>query len=166
MEAHMRIALLWTAIVVGLVCVTGQAWADGSCSYGDAEYLNGSAVCRDGTQYRCEDGAWRWLNVFCAGQTGPSKQLCAYEGQYYAAGIVNCQSSGPEAGTQQRCEDGEWKNLRLPCAIRNGAVEMPRSARGCPYEGAEFQPQAVMCKDRAALLCDGGRWIDLGTACP
>jgi hypothetical protein len=157
----MRTSLSLVVFMAGLVCAAGYAFADGSCTDGDVQYLNGSRACLSGTPHECQDGEWKALRGRCALQPITSQRQCPYEGQYYASGIIGCQS-----GTQQRCEDGEWVDLRLPCVAPNGAVEAPLVARNCRYSGADFQPQAMMCKGGKTFVCQRGQWTDLMAPCP
>jgi hypothetical protein len=167
-RAILRLTLLsLAALGVMLGCGAGLAFADGSCDYQDASYLNGSDVCQAGTRYRCDNEVWQRMDAPCALQSALAQDSCRYEGQFYASGRVNCQS-----GTQQRCDNGRWQSLGTPCdgaALvvypEGGFVSLPVSVRTCRYRDAQFQAQSVMCKDGVTFICEGGAWTSLRTPC-
>ena len=85
------------------------------CKYKDATYSHGSTTCQSGTQYRCDDGAWRNLDVACRSgdieaRMAPDGRTCMYNGA-----TVGTQSTICKEGTTFRCEDGEWRNLGAAC---------------------------------------------------
>lgn len=74
----------------------------------------GAASCQNGTQYRCEDGAWRSLGTACPGdvaiQVIPGAKTCMYEEATVASNSTICKS-----GTTFLCSDGAWTNLGTQC---------------------------------------------------
>src|SRR5690348_8566709 len=61
------------------------------CSYNNNQYADGSAVCRSGRQYRCNDGNWKDLKNDCT-QNAAADRNCAFDGRSYASGKTSCQS--------------------------------------------------------------------------
>jgi hypothetical protein len=64
------IAMIGLLGLVSAATAFGQELDDGSCFYNNENYPNGTELCRDGTQVRCEEGAWSDIG-FCDGNTTP-----------------------------------------------------------------------------------------------
>ena len=150
------------ALVVALLCNAGLAVADGNCIYQDREYLTGSDVCQMGVRYRCDHGAWQGQSEPCALHSALAQARCEFEGQVYASGRVTCRADIRE---QQRCDGGEWRAIGTPCVASDGLVALSTQARTCPYGGAQFQSQSIMCKGGDTFVCEAGRWNSLRTRC-
>ena len=78
-------------------------------------YATGAASCQNGTQYRCEDGAWNTLNTTCPVADSPVRSVpdtrtCMYEGATVASNSTIC-----KGGTTFLCSAGEWTNLGTLC---------------------------------------------------
>ena len=84
--------------------------SDARCSYQNARYADGAAICRSGRQYRCDDGRWRDLGNNCT-QNASAAESCSFDGRSFASGKASCQS-----GTRFRCDDGAWTNLGRACS--------------------------------------------------
>jgi len=160
----MRTLIIAFGLALAFVAVV--AYADGSCSYQSADYLNGSDVCQAGIRYRCENGLWNRLDVTCALQSVLAETGCEYQGQAYASGRVNCQD-----GTLHRCDGGRWRSLGTPCGetpvIVYGSGFLPVSLDGqpCRYERGRFDAQTTMCTGGRTLICEDGEWTDIGAPC-
>jgi hypothetical protein len=91
-------------------------FGEAGCRYNDSTYSHGSTACQSGTQYRCDDGAWRSLAVACTGgsdgaaRMAPDERTCMYNGATVATQSTICKS-----GITFLCEDGEWRNLGSAC---------------------------------------------------
>jgi hypothetical protein len=162
-----RAGFVFVALGVALACSAGLAFADGSCDYQGTSHLNGSDVCQAGDRFRCDNGTWLQMSGPCALQSELAQESCQYGGQLYASGRVNCQS-----GTQQRCDNGRWQSLGTPCDGAGvlvhpvgGYASLPVTVRTCLYRDAQFQAQAIMCKDGMTFICEGGAWTNLQTPC-
>ena len=95
--------------------VFSSAIGQDGCKYKGATYSHGSTACQSGTQYRCDDGEWRDLEVACRsgdieGRMAPDGRSCMYSGVTVATQSTICKE-----GTSFRCEDGEWRNLGTAC---------------------------------------------------
>lgn len=78
-------------------------------------YAAGATSCQNGTQFRCEDGAWRSLGVTCplgdvAQRAVPSGRTCMYEDATVSSASTIC-----KGGTTFPCDDGARTNLGTPC---------------------------------------------------
>jgi len=78
------------------------------CSYDNARYAEGSAICRSGRQVRCNAGRWKDLGENCG--KADSTASCTFNGNTYASGKASCQS-----GKRYRCQDGAWSNTGNSC---------------------------------------------------
>ncbi len=87
----------------------------GNCEFAGISFASGSATCRAGRQYRCENGSWRGLDLPCSVGDAPITVLprgenCSYEGTTVASGSAVCRS-----GTTVLCNNGQWTNLGTAC---------------------------------------------------
>jgi len=126
------------------------------CSYNDSQYADGSAICRSGRQYRCNDGRWKDLKSDCA-QNAAAAASCVFDGRSYASGKSSCQS-----GTNYRCENGAWTNRGGTCG-GGAAVQQPE--RSCRYNNVTVASQSTVCRAGKISRCENGRWHRLDTAC-
>lgn len=83
---------------------------DPTCTYGAQGYSMGATVCQSGTQFRCENGAWRNLGVPCGVAPPAADRTCMYAGATVASGSSICRD-----GISYRCSDGAWINLQTAC---------------------------------------------------
>lgn len=77
---------------------------------------------------------------------------CAYDGQSYADGLLQCQS-----GVRYRCENGVWRSIGGSCATI--------SDQPCVRDGASYSDGSTRCDRGSQLVCSDGVWRNLGTAC-
>ena len=138
----------------------GSLFGDESCKYKDTTYSHASAVCRAGTQYRCDDGQWKGWGTACAENLPVAGKGCDLSGNSYSAGSASCQS-----GTQYRCDDGVWKNLVVACKSGDIEARMAPDARPCMNSGATVATQSTICKSGTTFRCEDSEWRNLGTAC-
>ena len=88
------------------------------CDYQGTPFSSGAASCQAGTQFRCDDGTWRSLNIACRADTaadapaaGGLPRTCMNgDGSTVASGSTICRS-----GTTFVCANGEWESLNTPC---------------------------------------------------
>jgi hypothetical protein len=86
-----------------------------SCEAGGITYSTGAASCQAGTQFRCEDGAWRTLGMPCSVGDSPirivpSGRTCMFNDATVATNSTLCRN-----GLTYLCNDGEWTNLGTLC---------------------------------------------------
>lgn len=138
----------------------GSLFGDDGCQYKETRYSHGSAVCRSGSQYRCDDGQWKESGIACTENPLVAAKSCALNGNSYSPGSANCDS-----GTEYRCDNGVWRSLAVAC--RSGDIEarMAPDGRPCMYNGATVATQSTLCKSGITLRCEDGSWHNLGTAC-
>jgi hypothetical protein len=144
----------------------GAQVATGGCSYNGRAYGGGMMLCQTGTQYRCENGAWRSLGTTCrvAGDapTGPAifgtNLACAYNGTSYSDGAARC-----ENGVRFICDDGRWQYVNGGCGDDVSIVTSPTD--GCSLGGATLAHGSSICRSGVTFRCTGGSWVNVGTAC-
>jgi|RhiMetdeSRZDD1v2_1073273.scaffolds.fasta_scaffold454124_2 hypothetical protein len=137
------------------------AIASEHCFYKSTMYSDGAASCQSGTQYRCDDGAWRSLAVPCK-DTGPvtMSRPCDFDGVSYSTGSASCQS-----GTQYRCEDGRWASIGVSCPVGDSPIRAVPSGRTCMFDGATVATNSTICRAGSTFLCSDGEWMNIGTRC-
>jgi len=88
-----------------------------SCSFLDQAYPSGAAICRSGTQYRCDDSEWRSLGTAC--EVSNARDLnapnraprdCNVGDATLSSGSGICRD-----GSTMRCNDGAWIDTRVAC---------------------------------------------------
>ena len=85
-----------------------------ACPYNGQGYSDGALLCRSGTQYRCEAGAWRSLGFACPSNDTTASgwaRTCLVGDATVANGSRICRN-----GTTFRCADGEWVNIGTACS--------------------------------------------------
>lgn len=125
------------------------------CSYGGQNYSEGSAVCQAGSQYRCEQGAWRNLGTACGGTAGAP---CESDGLDYADGSSRCVRN-----VSFLCENGQWRNVGTHCRSDSGTTAS--RAPSCLLGGATLANGSFICRDGQTMRCNSGAWVSVGKAC-
>jgi hypothetical protein len=138
----------------------GSLFGDAGCQYKETRYSHTSVVCQAGSQYRCDDGRWKELEIACAEQPLVAARSCVLGGRSRSPGSAKC-----ESGTEYRCDDGVWRSLVVAC--RSGDIEarMAPDGRPCMYNGETVVTQSTLCKSGITVRCEDHEWHNLGTAC-
>ena len=138
-----------------------HAVAGDRCFFKGTMYSDGASACQSGTQYRCNDGDWKALNVACAAEDSPKvSSSCNFGGVTYSTGSASCQS-----GTQYRCEDGKWASLGVTCPVGDSPIRIVPSGKTCMFDSATVANNSTICRSGTTYLCSDGEWVNIGTQC-